>query len=960
MSAASTRRIAARPDQGGTDRVRPGRSPVVKVPRRRTVVHYTDARATGGAERVALALLRGLDPGRWRPVLVVHDHAALAGLIREARGLDVAVHVVPAPGGPGGLSALLPLARVLRNLRPAVVHVHRSWARSGNVGVLAARLARVPAIVSTEHLYLESTPRRGRLVRRLVDVSVDRHIAVSEHIAAALRDRLRVSPSRISVVYNGIDARRMRVVTDPGLRATLRGDPAHSVVLLPARLERQKRQALLLEAIAGLPDVVAVLAGDGPDRSALERLAADLGIIDRVRFLGIRDDVPALMAAADAIALPSDAEGLPLVALEALAARKPLVATGIGGTREVVEDGVTGRLVPPGDAAALGEALREVLADPVQAARMAASGQEVVERRFSEQQMTRGVEAVYRAVLETQPAEVPGPAAPDEPEGGRSRRLRLVDWRFLAPGGPRFGDAFIDSVDREVVAALGLVAGRVQTGKPRSQACDLVVTDRRNAPLGPLIEALRPAGTLALVAGAVANPERATLEEAGLRRHRALVPWPTTGERQALLPVDDGRARRRFLLDRARGGGVGRIVLGWIRTVAFEGRMALGRAGPRIELWSKHDGAAGHAPASGHGRPDAGSGAGPEQPGTMWPSPDALVREHWPADSRPGAPLSLTWSLLTPGGRSVSKVVGLAGAPGRRPTVAVKWARTAEAAGALEREAAVLQDLPRLVPGVAGSVPRLLFAATGATGPVVGQAYLDGVRLARRMSPAALPQLASLTTTWLGGLVRSAVETGDGATGTDDPALELARIVDRFRALAGDAADPVLLEDALAATATLPALPVAVEHRDFAPWNLLIARRDRLLVLDWESAVPNGLPGLDAWYGLTYLALGCARLPERHLTAVYPDLVGLHSDSGRAVQRAFADYADRASLPGEVLPALRMLTWMVHLVSEARRIGQDQGRSAGPAGARSDRPRLATGTFLPLWTHEARAMLTGR
>jgi aminoglycoside phosphotransferase (APT) family kinase protein len=269
---------------------------------------------------------------------------------------------------------------------------------------------------------------------------------------------------------------------------------------------------------------------------------------------------------------------------------------------------------------------------------------------------------------------------------------------------------------------------------------------------------------------------------------------------------------------------------------------------------------------------------------------------------------------------------------------------------------------------VRSSVPRLLFVEPVATGPMVGMTFLDGVRLARTLRPSALPGLAGVTSEWLDNLVRQPSPGGvpdlGGSDGADNgPALELARVIERFRAVAEDAADPYLLEEALAATATLPPLPPTVEHRDLAPWNMLVSQDSRLLVLDWESAVLGGLPGLDAWYSLTYLALGCAGIAEQQLAAAYPDLVDPQGTSGRIIHAAFTGYAARAGLPPSVLPALAMLTWMAHLPSEARRISQDD-RGARPSGwqrapASRARDRLRRGTFLPLWAHEARSLLGG-
>ena len=149
-------------------------------------------------------------------------------------------------------------------------------------------------------------------------------------------------------------------------------------MLFVGRLAEQKRVDVLLEAFARLagrrPDVALRLAGDGPERAALERRAARLGLAGRVEWLGARDDVPALLAEATVLALPSSGEGVPNVALEAMAAGVPVVATDIPGTRDVVADGAEGLLVPAGDAPALAGALERVLGDPALRERLGQAG----------------------------------------------------------------------------------------------------------------------------------------------------------------------------------------------------------------------------------------------------------------------------------------------------------------------------------------------------------------------------------------------------------------------------------------------------------------------------------------------------------------------------------------------------------------------------------------------------------
>jgi glycosyltransferase involved in cell wall biosynthesis len=187
---------------------------------------------------------------------------------------------------------------------------------------------------------------------------------------------------------------------EPRFRAALAGDAERPIVLAVGRLDAQKGHAYLLAAAADIPDALFVFVGEGRERSALEAQARALGVAERVRFLGHRDDVPDLLAACDVFVLPSRYEGLPLSVLEAMAAARPVVATAIEGTDEIVRHGETGLLVPPAAPSALAEAIRAVLADRALATRMGQAGRARVGREFSMSRMIDEVTGVYDELLE--------------------------------------------------------------------------------------------------------------------------------------------------------------------------------------------------------------------------------------------------------------------------------------------------------------------------------------------------------------------------------------------------------------------------------------------------------------------------------------------------------------------------------------------------------------------------------
>jgi glycosyltransferase involved in cell wall biosynthesis len=343
-----------------------------------TVAHFSDSGAFGGTERALLQLLGGLDRQRWRAVLFHADLPGATQLADEARALGVPTYPVHQPDRASrGVASIVPIARALRRERAVVFHAHQIWSLSCRYGIVAAAVAGVRARVATAQLFVEMPPLLGiDLQHAVLTRCLHRHIAVSRFVAARMRDRFRVRAEKIVVIPNAATVAPR--AAQPVPRSELAGNTTEPIVLTIARLDAQKGIAHLLDAAAAVPHASFAIAGDGPDRAALEARAATLGIGDRVRFLGHRRDVPALLASADLFVLPSLYEGLPLAVLEAMTAGVPVVATAIGGTDEVVRDGETGTLVPPADPAALAAAINRTLADRDRAARLAAAARSTV------------------------------------------------------------------------------------------------------------------------------------------------------------------------------------------------------------------------------------------------------------------------------------------------------------------------------------------------------------------------------------------------------------------------------------------------------------------------------------------------------------------------------------------------------------------------------------------------------
>ncbi len=265
-------------------------------------------------------------------------------------------------GKPAGLhpGLILKLARELKAAAPRAVLTHHVGPML--YGGLAARLAGVPVIAHVEHDVWHYASRSDRWIARLVGLLArPQVVAVSEAVAAAMR---KLMPwSRISVIRNAVDTARFAPAGKAEARSRLGLPLDRAIVGAAGRLEEVKGQDVLLRALALLPGVLLVLAGDGSQAEAFQALAVDLDIAERVMFLGYRSDMEVVYPAFDVVALPSRAEGLPLSVLEAQACDIPVVASDVGSVREGLAPGAS-RLVPAGDAPALASALADLLAHP--------------------------------------------------------------------------------------------------------------------------------------------------------------------------------------------------------------------------------------------------------------------------------------------------------------------------------------------------------------------------------------------------------------------------------------------------------------------------------------------------------------------------------------------------------------------------------------------------------------------
>jgi len=291
----------------------------------------------------------------------------------------------------------------LRRAGPSLLHVHHAGPPADRLLPGLARAAGVPFVVVTEHAFAWANTARDRLRHNLQ--RADAVTAVCGAVADGLVRDHGIERARVRVVPNGADlpdldqewpaARR--------LRDELGVTQFRPLWVCAARLEEEKGQAVLLDALAQVKeqgnDFVAALAGEGSLRSAFQRRAAAHALGPSVRFLGRVDPLGPLLLAADACVTPSLTDGLPLSLLDSLARGRPMVASRVGGIPDVIEDGVSGRLVPAGDSVALANVLGDFHRRPDAARRLGLTGAERVHAHHTWERVVEAFEAVYDEVL---------------------------------------------------------------------------------------------------------------------------------------------------------------------------------------------------------------------------------------------------------------------------------------------------------------------------------------------------------------------------------------------------------------------------------------------------------------------------------------------------------------------------------------------------------------------------------
>lgn len=361
------------------------------------VAYVIKSMEVGGSQTHLTHVLRQLDRSRFRPTLYcLTGHGVLLDTVRE---LGVPV-VMPAAGrsfkGAGLVVRIAALARAMRAARIDIVHNY--LLRANLVGAVSGRLARVPVVLCSKRGCHE---RRGF---ELISAQIGNRLADRVTVnAAAVRDFVHDNEGcpreKMIVIPSGVDTDHFRPLPAAQFKARLGLPEARKVVGVVTRMRARKGVEEFIRAIGRLrvmqPDAHGIIVGEVGLDDTLQALVRSLGLDHHLSLLGRRHDMPEVLSAFDVFVLPSHDEGMSNAILEAMAMEKPVVATDVGGTGEVVRHGRSGLLVPAKDPDALAAAIDEVLSQPARGLEMGRLGRRIVEEGFSAHAMVRQMERLY-------------------------------------------------------------------------------------------------------------------------------------------------------------------------------------------------------------------------------------------------------------------------------------------------------------------------------------------------------------------------------------------------------------------------------------------------------------------------------------------------------------------------------------------------------------------------------------
>lgn len=351
----------------------------------------------GGAEMLVKDILLAQDTKHFEMAACSLYPFSGTTIEKELQHHDIEVFYLTKKLGPDA-NVLKEIYDTFRNFKPHVIHTHRYVIR---YTLIPSLLCRIPVKIHTIHNMAEKeVDLAGRIIHFFAyHFFKYKPIGISKNISDYASSYYRMD--HIPYIYNGIRTELYKSPIELRIKTRKSLDIADDdiVFINVGRFSPQKNHRLLIEAFRKVTlcenNATLLLIGDGELRYEIEKYVSEKGLSERVRFLGLRKDIPELLAASDIFVLSSDWEGLPLAVIEAMAAGKPVIATAVGGLPELIADGINGILVPPGYETALANAMTKMATNPIAAKQMGEIGRKVAKDKFAGEGMVREYEKLY-------------------------------------------------------------------------------------------------------------------------------------------------------------------------------------------------------------------------------------------------------------------------------------------------------------------------------------------------------------------------------------------------------------------------------------------------------------------------------------------------------------------------------------------------------------------------------------
>lgn len=351
----------------------------------------------GGVQQAVMNLFKGLDPGRFEPIVCAIENSGAIGREIEAAGFEV----ITLGYKRQPLATIRALRRLIRERQIDIVHA--SSYHSSLYGRIAGILAGTKVLISHEHVVFEHYRKHRAWLNRLLAPKTAAYVAVGKMVGEQVRDWYGYPEQKVRVIHNGVDLERFKPVADrTALRRALDVPESGPVVVMVARLDPEKGHQTLFEAISILKAYQAtyLIVGAGRHELEIRQGAERFGVADRVRFLGLRRDIPALLQASDIFVFPTQQEGFSNALIEAMAAGCAVVASDYPSNFEAVEHDKTALISPRLDASALANNLRQLYDDHGLLTRLVLAARERVETEFSLETSAQKTAALYEELCE--------------------------------------------------------------------------------------------------------------------------------------------------------------------------------------------------------------------------------------------------------------------------------------------------------------------------------------------------------------------------------------------------------------------------------------------------------------------------------------------------------------------------------------------------------------------------------